>query len=148
MAGNFGTNHIPEVLKPLEIQAILQAREWKVAPLNAFRKFLNRTQLTTFEKINRNPEVVKSLKKLYKTPDDVEMYVGFLAEETRTRMDPAVGICAPYTVSGAVLGDAASLIRGDRHLTTVSSSALGLSLGLCLTNTGLQTRDCHQMGYQ
>lgn len=74
----------------------MQAREWNVAPLNAFRKFLFQAPHKTFEDINPDPVVVKHLKELYATPDDVELYPGLFSEQNTTRMDPAIGICMLY----------------------------------------------------
>ncbi|KAL0633266.1 hypothetical protein Q9L58_007819 [Maublancomyces gigas] len=117
-AGSFGTNHVPRVLRALEKEAILLARKWNVPTLNEFRAFCNLTSLDKFEDINPDPTVAAKLAKLYKSPNDVELYAGLNAEETKPLMSPAMGICAPYTVMSVILGDAVTMIRGDRYMTT------------------------------
>lgn len=91
--GSFGTHHVPQVLRVLEKEAIMQAREWNVASLNEFRAFFNLKALTTFEAINPDKTVAATLAQLYPTANDVELYPGLLAEAIRTRMDPAEGLC-------------------------------------------------------
>lgn len=58
-----------------------------------------------------------------------------------------MGIGSPYTVGGAILGDAVSLVRGDRYMTTVSTLRTAV---LFKTNNhlGLQTRTRHRLGLQ
>lgn len=75
------------------MQGIEQARKWNVASLNEFRVFCNMDRLEKFEDINPDPVVAANLQKLYATTDDVELYPGLFAEQTKTRMDPSVGIC-------------------------------------------------------
>lgn len=116
-AGAFGANTVPEILKPIEVLGILQARKWQVASLNEFRGFFNLKKHKTFEDINPDPYVANTLRKLYDHPDMVEMYPGMFLEDTKPRMDPGMGLCAPYTVTRAVFSDAVTLVRSDRHLT-------------------------------
>lgn len=92
-AGSFGTHRIPDVLRVLEKEAIMQAREWNVVSLNEFRAFFHLKPLETFEEINPDPAVAATLAKLYPTANDVELYPGLIAEAVRTRMDPAEGLC-------------------------------------------------------
>ncbi|KAI5850166.1 heme peroxidase [Morchella snyderi] len=116
-AGRFGANHVPDIMKPVEILGIIQARSWQVAPLNEFRDFFKLKRYETFEDINPDPYVATTLKRLYGHPDNVELYPGMFLEASKPRMDPGMGLCAPYTVSRAVFSDAITLVRGDRFLT-------------------------------
>ena len=91
--GAFGANTVPEILKPIEVLGIIQARKWQVASLNEFRAFFNLKKHKTFEDINPDPYVANTLRKLYDHPDMVEMYPGMFLEDTKPRMDPGMGLC-------------------------------------------------------
>ncbi|KAG8910032.1 hypothetical protein FRC01_006585 [Tulasnella sp. 417] len=69
------------------------------APANAF-------------KARGTPHVMK----LYRHPDNLELYVGLQAEQSKKVM-PGAGLCPGYTMSRAILADAVALVRGDRFLT-------------------------------
>lgn len=114
VAGAFGANRIPEILRSVEILGINQARSWNLASLNEFRTFFGLTKHETFESINQNKDVAEQLKHLYDHPDFVELYPGLVAEEAKEPMTPGSGLCLSYTVSRAVLSDAVALVRGDR----------------------------------
>jgi hypothetical protein len=116
-AGAFGANQVPEVLRDIEILGIMQARSWKLASLNEFRKFFKLVPHKTFEDINPDPYVAEQLKRLYDHPDFVEMYPGLVVEDAKHRVTPGSGLCPGYTISRAVLSDAVALVRGDRFYT-------------------------------
>ena len=86
--------------------------------MNEFRKFFGLKPHKTFESINSDPSVAEQLRRLYEHPDFVELYPGLVAEETKKPLVPGVGIAPTFTVSRAILSDAASLVRGDRFYTT------------------------------
>ncbi|KAK0649837.1 linoleate diol synthase [Cercophora newfieldiana] len=117
VAGAFGANKVPNVMKTIEILGIMQARYWNVATLNEFRAFMGLTKHETFEDINPDPVVAKRLKDLYDSPNAVELYPGLVAEKAKPPMDPGSGLCVNYTTSRAILSDAVALIRGDRFHT-------------------------------
>ncbi|KAK4187363.1 putative linoleate diol synthase [Podospora australis] len=117
IAGSFGANKVPDILKPVESLGIMQSRYWNVATLNEFRSFMGLTKHTTFEDINPDPVVAQRLKSLYDSPDSVELYPGLVAEKPKPPMSPGSGLCVNYTTSKAILSDAVSLIRGDRFHT-------------------------------
>ncbi|KAL8793884.1 MAG: hypothetical protein Q9195_003503 [Heterodermia aff. obscurata] len=94
-----------------------------VASLNEFRKFFGLKIHDTFESINPDPEIADLLRKLYDSPDMVELYPGLFVEDAKPRRDPGSGFNAPYTVGRAVLSDAVTLVRGDRFLTLDYTSA-------------------------
>ena len=117
VAGSFGANRVPAVLRAVEILGIQQARKWNLATLNEFRAFFKLSKHETFEDINSDPEVADQLRHLYDRPDLVELYPGLVVEEAKKPMNPGSGLCPSYTVSRAVLADAVALVRGDRFYT-------------------------------
>ncbi|KAL8627546.1 hypothetical protein Q9189_006747 [Teloschistes chrysophthalmus] len=129
-AGAFGAKQIPKHLRTVEILGILQARRWEVASLNEFRGFFGLKKHDTFESINPDPEISDLLRKLYDSPDMVELYPGLFVEDAKPRRDPGSGFNAPYTVGRAVLSDAVTLVRGDRFYTLDYTTAT-------LTNWGM-----------
>ena len=116
VAGSFGANGVPEILRSIEILGIEQARSWNLATLNELRSFFNLTKHETFEDINSDKHVVDQLKHLYDTPDHVELYPGVVIEEAKKPMVGS-GLCTSFTISRAILSDAVALVRGDRFYT-------------------------------
>lgn len=96
-----------------------QARKWKVASLNEFRKFFGLAPHASFKDINSDEDVAKSLEALYTHPDHVELYPGLIAEEAKETLVPGSGLCPGYTISRTILSDAVALVRGDRFYTVV-----------------------------
>ncbi|KAI9661338.1 MAG: hypothetical protein M1831_003071 [Alyxoria varia] len=117
-ANAFGAHMIPEVMRGVEILGIKQARTWNLASLNEFRKHFNLETYQSFEEINRDQEVADTLRNLYDTPDNVELYPGLVCEEPKEAKYPGSGLMPPFTTSRAILSDAIALIRGDRFNTT------------------------------
>ncbi|KKA30858.1 hypothetical protein TD95_000745, partial [Thielaviopsis punctulata] len=117
-AGSFGARNVPKAMRPIEMLGVLRGRKWELAGLNEFRKHFGLKPYDTFEDINSDPEVAGALKNLYQHPDNVELYTGLVAEESKDPMVPAVGIAPTYTISRVILSDAVCLIRGDRFYTT------------------------------
>ncbi|RDW95053.1 hypothetical protein BP5796_00816 [Coleophoma crateriformis] len=117
VAGSFGANKVPKILKSVEILGIIQARSWNIASLNEFRTFVGLTKHTTFEDINPDPAVAESLRNLYDNVDSVEMYPGLVAEKAKPPMTPGSGLCVNFTTSYSILSDAVALVRGDRFYT-------------------------------
>ena len=117
VAGAFGANKVPEVLRAVEILGIKQARSWNLATLNEFRSYFNLKKHEKFTDINPDPQVAEQLKHLYDHPDFVELYPGLVVEEAKRPEKPGSGLCPSYTVSRAVLSDAVALVRGDRFYT-------------------------------
>ena len=130
-ANAMGPQQVPTVLRAIEILGITQARSWRVATLNEFRKHFDLEPHHTFESITENKEVADVLKHLYDTPDNVELYPGLVVEDAKKPMLPGSGLCPSYTVSRGVLSDAVTLVRGDRLYTTSYTPA-------ALTNWGYQ----------
>lgn len=79
-------------------------------------KFLNLKPYTKFEDWNPRKEIAEAARHLYQHPDNIELYVGLMAEEAKTPQ-PGAGLCPGYTISRAILADAVALVRGDRFYT-------------------------------
>jgi linoleate 8R-lipoxygenase / 9,12-octadecadienoate 8-hydroperoxide 8R-isomerase len=116
-AGAFGANHVPTVLRAVEILGIKQARAWNLASLNEFRRHFKLAPHKTFEDINPDPLVAEQLKRLYGHPDHVELYPGITVEKAKETVKPGSGMCTNFTISRAILSDAVALVRGDRFYT-------------------------------
>ncbi|KAI9804672.1 MAG: hypothetical protein M1833_006747 [Piccolia ochrophora] len=116
-AGSFGANNVPQILRPVEVLGIIQARKWNLATLNELRKFFQLKPHETFEEINSDPGVADQLRRLYDHPDCVELYPGVVVEEPKIPMTPGSGLATTFTISRAILSDAVSLVRGDRFYT-------------------------------
>ena len=118
VAGSFGANRVPAILRSVEILGINQARRWNVATLNEFRTYFGLTKHETFESINsKDPGVADQLRRLYDHPDYVELYPGLVVEEAKEPRKPGSGLCPSFTVARAILSDAVALVRGDRFYT-------------------------------
>ena len=130
-ANAMGPQQVPVVMKAIEMLGIQQARYWKCATLNEFRKHFDLKPYEKFEDITENREVSEALKHLYDTPDQVELYPGLVVEDAKDPKLPGSGLCPSYTTSRGVLSDAVALVRGDRFYTSDYTPAL-------LTNWGYQ----------
>lgn len=117
VAGSFGANKVPKIMRSIEILGIIQARSWNMASLNEFRQFAGLTPHRRFEDINPDPAVVEKLRNLYDSPDFVELYPGLVAEKAKPPKSPGSGLCVNFTTSYAILSDAVGLVRGDRFYT-------------------------------
>lgn len=84
--------------------------------MNEFRRFLGLKPYATFEEWNPDPVVADAARKLYRTTENLELYVGLVSEESKPVGDGA-GLCPSFTMSRAILADAVALVRGDRYLT-------------------------------
>jgi len=123
IAGHPGALHVPPLFKEFEVKAINQGRnkELDICTLNEYREHFKLKKYYRFEEINTNPKVVAGLKKLYATPDDVELYPGLVAEQTQDKPGGVginTGIGLGYTTVIGILQDAVNLIRNDRFYTT------------------------------
>ncbi|KAF8209473.1 heme peroxidase [Mycena galopus ATCC 62051] len=116
-AGAYRARGTPEVLRVIEIMGILQARQWGVCTMNEFREFLGLKTFSTFEEWNSDPAVVSAARRLYGHIDNLELYTGLQCEDT-IPLSPGLRFASGYTMMRAVLGDAISLVRGDRFYTT------------------------------
>ncbi|KAI8589889.1 linoleate diol synthase [Geranomyces variabilis] len=112
-----GARGVPSALKIVEVMSQLQARKvFNVCTLNEFRKYLNLTQYKSFQEWNPDTEVAAAAESLYGHIDNLELYPGLAAEQTKPFMSGS-GLCPGQTTGRGILDDAISLIRGDRFLT-------------------------------
>ncbi|KAG8943980.1 hypothetical protein FRC03_002213, partial [Tulasnella sp. 419] len=80
----FGARNTPHVMRIIEIMGIIQNRVWGSPSLNEFRKFLGLKPFATFEEWNPNKAVADAARRLYHHPDNIELYVGLQAEDTKS----------------------------------------------------------------
>jgi hypothetical protein len=123
VACSFGPRNVPVVMKLIDVLGMKQARKWRVATLNEFRKFFKLEPHRNFSDITKDADVARSLEALYTHPDYVELYPGLVAEDAKKPMSPGSGLCPGYTVSRTILADAVALTRGDRFYTIDYSPA-------------------------
>ncbi|KAJ7160327.1 heme peroxidase [Mycena filopes] len=140
-AGAYRARGTPGVLRVIEMMGILQARQWGVCTMNEFRQFLGLKLFQDFEEWNPDPDVANAARRLYGHIDNLELYTGLQCEETMP-LSPGLRFASGYTMMRAVLGDAISLVRGDRFYTTDFTPAN-------LTTWGYQDclRDPHNGGF-
>ncbi|QRW09811.1 heme peroxidase [Ceratobasidium sp. AG-Ba] len=116
-ASAFKARGTPSILRVVEILGIVSSRNSGVCSLNEFQKFLGLKPYESFTEWNPDHEIATAAKRLYKHPDNLELYVGLQAEQSK----PATGgsnLCCGFTIGRAILSDAICLTRGDRYLTT------------------------------
>ncbi|GAA6004081.1 hypothetical protein JCM10207_002416 [Rhodosporidiobolus poonsookiae] len=123
IAGAFGANGSPAVMKIIDVMGMATARnDWNVCTMNEFRHFLNLTKYKTFEDWNPDPVVAGRARRLYGHVDNLELFPGLHAEAAKPS-GKGSGLAVNYTISRAILSDAVSLVRGDRFSTTDFNSA-------------------------
>ncbi|KAF8337111.1 uncharacterized protein EI90DRAFT_3014047 [Cantharellus anzutake] len=98
------------------VPGVMSSGNWGCCSLNEFRRFPGLKPYATFEEWNSDKSVADASRKLYRNTENLELYVGLVAEESKKVMDGA-GLCPSYTMSRAILADAVALIRGDRYFT-------------------------------
>ncbi len=91
-AHSFQARGVPGVLRVIEILGIQQARTWGTCSLNEFRRFLGLKPYATFEEWNPDKDVANAARKLYRTTENLELYVGLVAEESKPVRDGS-GLC-------------------------------------------------------
>jgi hypothetical protein len=134
VASTMGARKVPIEMKDVDVQGIRSARRIGLCTLNEFRKFLRLKEYKSYEEMLSGPgitpdnDVIECLKELYGDDgiDKVELYPGLVIEATKTD-----GISLPYTMSRAIVSDAANLLRNDRFY-----------------NDGLNPYDLTTWGYQ
>ncbi|OAX33207.1 heme peroxidase [Rhizopogon vinicolor AM-OR11-026] len=115
-AAAFGARGTPSVMRLHEIMGIEANRSWGVCSLNDFRKFLGLKTYSSFLEWNPDAQVAEAAERLYGHIDNLELYVGLQAEETKP-LTEGTGLCPGYTITRAILSDAVALTRGDRFFT-------------------------------
>ncbi|KAL8280766.1 hypothetical protein RQP46_006770 [Phenoliferia psychrophenolica] len=131
IAGSFRGRGTPACMRIIDVLGIAMARnDWNTCSMNEFRKFLNLKPFDDFKDWNSDPEIWKTAEKLYSHIDNLELFPGLLAESSKPSQEGS-GLAPGYTISRAILSDAAALVRGDRFLTTDLNAA-------SLTNWGFE----------
>lgn len=82
-AGEIALGNTAAALLPTELSAIKQGRMNRLGSYNDYREAMSYPRVLRFEQISSSPEVVSELRRVYKTVDNVEFYVGLFAEDPR-----------------------------------------------------------------
>ncbi|GAA5864064.1 hypothetical protein JCM1840_000691 [Sporobolomyces johnsonii] len=118
IAGAFKARGVPVAMRIVDVLGMQVARnDWACASLNEFRKFLNLTTYTSFEQWNPDPAIANAARELYHDVANLELLPGLAAEQPKPTQQGS-GLGPGYTISRAILSDAAALVRGDRYFTT------------------------------
>jgi prostaglandin-endoperoxide synthase 2 len=80
-AGEIGLGNTAAQLLPTELSAIQQGRLNRLASYNDYREAMSYPRVNRFEQISSSAEIVSELRRLYKSVDNIEFYVGLLAED-------------------------------------------------------------------
>ncbi|KAG9022010.1 hypothetical protein FS837_006799, partial [Tulasnella sp. UAMH 9824] len=155
-ASAFKARGTPHVMRIIEIMAIKQNRDWARSKSGTQEK-TSQTQQEgeSMAFVALDPEPDHETLRLYRHPDNIELYVGLQAEDSK-KVVPGAGLCPGFTMSRAILADAVALVRGDRFLTndftaynltawgmqdcsrdprnSANGGVLGKLLGRCLPN--------------
>ncbi|BGP00077.1 hypothetical protein JCM10021v2_003756 [Rhodotorula toruloides] len=116
-AGAFKARGIPDIFAVIDKMGMVAARNtWQVASLNEFRRMLGLKEYTDFSEWNPDKDIAETARRLYKHVDNLELYPGLMAEQPKPSREGS-GLAPGYTISRAILSDAAALVRGDRFLT-------------------------------
>lgn len=82
-AGHIGLFNTPRHLMHTEGASLRMARMAQLASFNDYREAFHFPRVTRFEQISSDPLIVEGLRKVYKRVDDIELYTGLFAEDTR-----------------------------------------------------------------
>ena len=80
-AGKLGAFNTANALLSLEKDAIKQGRLCNLATYCDYREYVSLSRPKDFAEISTNPKVVNFLRKVYKTVDEIDFYVGLFAED-------------------------------------------------------------------
>jgi prostaglandin-endoperoxide synthase 2 len=80
-AGRLGAFNTTEHLLPLEQAAIDQGRLVRLASYSDYRAYVGESRPREFSDISSDPAVVTFLESTYRSPNDVDFYVGLFAED-------------------------------------------------------------------
>jgi prostaglandin-endoperoxide synthase 2 len=92
-AGEVGLFNTPRFLLETERASILLSRNTRLASYNDYRALCGYPRVTAFDQISGNPAVQEGLARLYGHVDNVEFYVGIMAEDVRpnSAVAPLIG---------------------------------------------------------
>lgn len=80
-AGRICLFNTDPALREVEEASIAGSRALDLAPYNAYREHLRFPRVRRFEHVSSDPRVHGALRELYRTVDDIDLYVGLFAEE-------------------------------------------------------------------
>ncbi|BGP08688.1 hypothetical protein JCM10049v2_004537 [Rhodotorula toruloides] len=118
MAANLLRRHdgltILEIFAAIDKMGMVAAgNTCQVASLNEFRRMLGLKEYTDFTDWNPDKDIAETACRLYKHVDNLELYPVLMAEQPKPSQEGS-GLAPGYTISHAILSDAAALVRGDR----------------------------------
>ncbi|WP_405163033.1 peroxide synthase [Nocardia sp. NBC_01499] len=80
-AGQIGLFNTDPSLVPTDLASITRSRQLRLAPYNAYRKHLKMRPIHDFRQLSSDPKVYSAIRDLYRSVDDIDLYVGLFAEE-------------------------------------------------------------------
>jgi prostaglandin-endoperoxide synthase 2 len=80
-AGRLGAFNTSAALVGFEVKSIEQGRLYQLDSYANYREYVSLKKPTSFSEISKNSKVVDFLAKHYKTPDDIDLYIGLFAED-------------------------------------------------------------------
>jgi prostaglandin-endoperoxide synthase 2 len=79
--GRLGLNNTPEFLKSVEITTLLHSRILKTQSYCEYKEFFEGTVVKDFGDITSDRALQQKLKAIYKNVENVDYYIGLLAED-------------------------------------------------------------------
>ncbi|GAA2664453.1 peroxidase family protein [Nonomuraea recticatena] len=80
-AGRIGLFNTDPLLREVDVASIADSRALALAPYNSYREHCRFPRVRRFEHVSGDPRVVEGLRSLYRSVDDLDLYVGLFAEE-------------------------------------------------------------------
>ena len=92
-AGQLALSNVADVLLEAQAMSVRQARINQLASYNDYRQAFAFPRVTRFEQISADPDTVEGLRRLYRTPDRIEFFVGIFAEDAQpnSAVPPTIG---------------------------------------------------------
>jgi prostaglandin-endoperoxide synthase 2 len=82
-AGQVGLLNTDPALRETELASVREARAVGLARYNAYRELANFPRVSSFEQITGDPDRIAALRDVYRSADEIELYPGLFAEDTR-----------------------------------------------------------------
>ncbi len=82
-AGRIGLFNTPDFLIPVELMSVALGRDAQLPSYNTYRKFSGFPPVTDFDQITGDKDAQDLLRKLYGHVDNIEFFVGLIAEDGR-----------------------------------------------------------------
>lgn len=80
-AGRIGLFNTDPALRAVDVASIAESRALGLAPYNSYREHCRFPRVRTFEQVTGDRRVSGALRELYRSVDDLDLYVGLFAEE-------------------------------------------------------------------